>query len=132
MKRITLATLHEATAQEVFDQVAVHLMTQGKKSMRYGTCVYRGDNGIACAAGCLISDDEFDDHTRTAEFGFNSARWSLLIKAGIAPAYHEDLIRKLQNIHDAHFVETWPAMLRGVANISDLNAAVLDQFGKQE
>lgn len=36
---ITLATLHEATAQQVFDQVARHLLTQGQKSNDERGCV---------------------------------------------------------------------------------------------
>ena len=50
---ITLATLSQATEQEVFDQVAVHLMTQGEKSSTGATCRYRwngltGHGSILC------------------------------------------------------------------------------------
>jgi len=40
---ITLKTLPQATAQEVFDQVARHLLTQGKKSISENNqyCMYR-------------------------------------------------------------------------------------------
>ncbi len=54
---ITLATLPEATAQEVYSQVRKHLLTQKMKSIEEGKgCVYRGPDGLMCAAGCLISD----------------------------------------------------------------------------
>ena len=66
---ITLKTLPQATAQEVFDQVAKHLLTQMKKSVAKRAaesasdskdyCMYRGFDGTKCAAGCLISDDEY-------------------------------------------------------------------------
>lgn len=62
---ITLKNLHEATAQQVFTQVATHLLTQKERSFVIDDrgeelCAYRGDNGLKCAAGCLISNDEYN------------------------------------------------------------------------
>ena len=71
---ITLKTLGQATAQEVFDQVSSHLLTQMKKSINPknpSLCVYHADSGLKCAAGCLISDDEYTP--RMAALG-----WDLL------------------------------------------------------
>ena len=59
--KITLKTLEQATAQEVFDQVAEHMLTQYELSMLNDTCVYRGYSGLKCAAGCLIGDDEYNN-----------------------------------------------------------------------
>ena len=58
---ITLKTLGKATAQEVFDQVATHLLTQNERSLDGASCSYRNCDGLKCAAGCLISDDEYDN-----------------------------------------------------------------------
>jgi hypothetical protein len=55
---ITLETLPQATAQEVFDQVATHLLTQRQRSTTKGNCAYRGDDGLKCAAGCLLGPDD--------------------------------------------------------------------------
>jgi hypothetical protein len=60
---ITLKTLKNSTDQEVFDQVANHLLTQNKRSVSATDntlCVYRSPDGLKCAAGCLIADDEYD------------------------------------------------------------------------
>ena len=59
--KITLSTLSEATEQQVFDQVKNHMLTQMKKSMLESNgdpCAYRGFDGLQCAAGCLMSDEE--------------------------------------------------------------------------
>jgi len=49
---ITLATLHLASAQEVFTQVKNHLLSQNRKSLlSKDICGYRGQYGTACAAG---------------------------------------------------------------------------------
>jgi hypothetical protein len=48
--------------QKIFKKVAIHLLTQGKKSQRKlrfhrnTVCAYRGYNNLKCAIGCLIPD----------------------------------------------------------------------------
>ena len=61
---ITLKTLPQATAQDVFDHVTQHLLKQGKRSVSStGACQYRTEQAegvLKCAAGCLITDDEYN------------------------------------------------------------------------
>lgn len=49
--------------QEVFDRVASHLIKQNKKSREssIGPCVYRTPQGLSCAVGCLISEEDYDN-----------------------------------------------------------------------
>jgi hypothetical protein len=92
MQRITLATLKDATPQEVFDQVAVHLLTQNEQAGS-GVCLYRDDQGRSCAAGCLMANDEYDPK-------FEGFGWmGLTHKHGVDRA-HLTLIDWLQEIHD--------------------------------
>lgn len=108
---ITLETLCNATAQEVFDQVATHLLHQGQKSMEIvGTgCAYRGSYGLKCAAGCLMSDNEWSS-------GMEGKRWRDLVLECSVPTDHFDLIRQLQNIHDAREPECWLERLNDLAD----------------
>ena len=48
--------------QEVFNQVADHLLTQMKRSYskKHKGCQYRGPNGLKCAVGGILTDDEVD------------------------------------------------------------------------
>ena len=88
---ITLATLPQATAQEVFDQMATHLLTQNEKSAGY---LFRYRLGrLKCAAGCLISDDEYKK-------SWEGRDWDTLVNLNEAPKAHTDLILELQRIHD--------------------------------
>lgn len=51
------------TRQEIFDKVWDGLKTQGFKQSYNkisGTCHYRGPDGLKCAAGHLIPDNEYD------------------------------------------------------------------------
>ena len=117
---ITLKTLADATEQEVFDQVANHLLTQGKKSEDtksedtcrsnpyddVNLCLYRSSDGLKCAAGCLISDDEYKPE-------FEQKNWPSLQEKfpHMITMKHMDLIRQLQNIHDNLVIDDWKAAL---------------------
>lgn len=122
MSRITLATLPQATAQEVFDQVARHLLTQGKRSKDSdGVCAYRGEDGLSCAAGCLIADEEY-------RVSFEHRQWAALSSCEEVPKAYAILIYDLQRVHDRYLPYEWPDELRWVASSYDLSNACLDEF----
>lgn len=105
---ITLKTLSQATEQEVFDQVARHLLDQNACSFRRGYgCQYRCDT-LKCAAGCLISDDEYDP-------GIEGADWMTLACDHKVPPDHKKLIRSLQLIHDQNSPDAWRRKLEDLA-----------------
>lgn len=107
---ITLATLSQATAQDVFDQVVAHLRQQGKKSATADgeSCQYRSFDGLKCAAGCLVSDDEYNSE-------MEGLRWNLLAQTGFVPIAHVSLIKALQSVHDDTHESRWESSLREVA-----------------
>jgi len=119
---ITLKTLPQATEQQVFDQVATHLLTQNVKSYDESLegCVYRGPYNLSCAAGCLIADDEYN-------VNFEEKGWLSLTADYDVPQTHQHLISRLQILHDQTCVEQWPQQLREVANLYQLNADVVSQ-----
>jgi len=108
--QITLASLHETTKQQVFDQVATHLLKQGKKSVSNGRCRYRGDEGTMCAAGCLIADDEYYDPMEGRDWSHN-----------LFPRTHNVLITDLQQIHDNSCVDDWVEELITIAGVYGLD-----------
>ena len=116
MKPITLATLPQATAQEVFEYVAHHLLTQNEKSTLGGDtqCVYRGFNHLKCAAGCMISDYEYKRK-------FEGVSWVELTIKGLVPSDHESLIMSLQQVHDGYEVSNWREQLSHLADEFNLN-----------
>jgi hypothetical protein len=121
---ITLATLKDATAQQVFDQVATHLLKQNAKSRNSeaGACSYRGNEGRMCAAGCLIADSEYKPDWDNSTVGKS---WWALNKEGFVPDAHVEMIRALQGIHDHHAVEEWRDDLRTLSLKFGLEDTVL-------
>ncbi len=118
---ITLATLEEATTQEVFDQVSQHLLTQKQRSVSRSEtlCSYRGDDGLKCAAGCLIDDKEYSP-------SMEGLPWISLVRYGFANGSHLLLIEDLQNIHDGFQPEEWKQKLIDVARKYILNTNKLN------
>ncbi len=106
--KITLKTLPEATAQEVFDQVVDHLMNQNKESMNNFMCRYRNSDGLKCAAGCLIGDNEYNK-------AWEGIGWDEMVKSGYVSESHNWLIRKLQRVHDNFEVHKWVCQLKQIA-----------------
>lgn len=99
--KVTLGNLHEATAQQVFDQVLNHLREQGKQSRCEITkgCVYRSDAGLKCAAGALIADDEY----KTTMDCDEDTSWVNLETLGLVPrTEHSEMIVAMQNTHDSY------------------------------
>lgn len=119
---ISLLTLHKVTAQEVFDQVASHLLTQKIKSRDEDlNCSYRGRSGTSCAAGCLISDSEYDED-------MEGAPWLTLVHSNRVPEAHMSLIAELQKTHDNTPLGMWKLQLELVAKNRGLATTVLDKF----
>ena len=107
---ISLANIHLASAQEVFDQVATHLLTQNKRSLfvrQIGTdtvmtasCRYKADN-LRCAAGCLISDEEYNITCEGNDWTGVLNLYMFEYDAFPLCDAHKQLVLCLQRIHDA-------------------------------
>lgn len=120
---ISLKTLEQATEQEVFDQVAEHLLKQNEQSYVGTICAYRGDGGLMCAAGCLIGDDEY-----SREWDEGGIGWPQLVTKDLVPHLHGALVGRLQQIHDTYDPEYWKAELANVADYFKLNTNALLNF----
>ena len=107
---ITLATLAQATPQEVFGQSANHLLTQNQRSaIKNNKCRYREGTHLKCAAGCFISDSEYRSYMEGQD-------WKMMINIGLVPIAHGYLIANLQNIHDNYPANAWPKRLKNLAD----------------
>ena len=113
-------TFNAATAQEVFDFVAHHLLTQNERSVSPlgAECAYRGQNGLKCAAGCLIPDEIYDED-------LEGQLWCN-IKDIVDMKQHAYLVTKLQYIHDEKDVNCWKHELTFLANRLALSTVVME------
>jgi hypothetical protein len=110
---ITLANIDDTPLQEVFDAMLAHLRKQGCKSERYGDndrrfCMYRHPDGLKCAVGIFIADDEYRDcyEGRSAE--------EVLADRSVSPALRY-LLSQAQDIHDNYAVHQWEHAFENLA-----------------
>jgi hypothetical protein len=90
-------------------------LKQGKKSVLNGKCryrLYRDDGDLSCAAGCLVSDDEYDAI-------MECQLWHDLAAKGVVPTEHCMLIRRYQQIHDNLEPAYWPAAFKCIDQDDD-------------
>ena len=105
--------------RQIHTKVSKHLLKQGKRSedgtgVAGNNCVYRSSDGLMCAVGCLIPDDEYysglegQDVNRGMVLdtlrGVIGTRWSSSWRK-------INLLERLQFIHDQVPVENWSIRL---------------------
>jgi len=117
MKTITINNLAESTTEEVFEYIRHHLLTQMQQSKNdKGICFYRNEQGLKCAAGCLIPDNMYYPD-------LEYRKWDSLVIRNFAPEDHMELIQEMQRIHDDNDPITWELAL-------DTLEGELDTFDK--
>jgi hypothetical protein len=93
------------TKQEIFDRAVQQVKTQGQPSavMRLSTtrCLYRGPNGLKCAAGALIADEHYTTGLDVGSVSCCAPDVSdALIASGVPGSEIGDLVYELQCAHD--------------------------------
>lgn len=121
--------------QEIFDTVARHLFTQGKRATDFEqsynrtVCRYRTSDGLKCAAGCLIPDDKYDPKMEGWAINGEKVRTYL-------PQFVIDniwLVVDLQRAHDEaaddRFIPNVTTALKSIAIKHNLSSNVLKELG---
>lgn len=82
--------------QTVFDRVCAHLAKQGRRASLNGSCKYLMPDGLRCAIGALLSDEDC-----AALDALDDSQISSIFRREIATAEADrDLISDLQSAHD--------------------------------
>lgn len=75
------------------------------------SCVYRNSENSKCAAGSLMTDEEYEALDKAwrvkSNSSVNTVAWNTLVEAELVPATHLLLIREMQKLHDDS--EEWTA-----------------------
>lgn len=106
------------TAQEIFEKVAKHLLTQGCRAEVMGSCKYLTGDGLKCAVGCLIPDGHEGQRSSKNSNGLLSYFPDLepfILPQDMYRLTAFMFIRALQDVHDDVEVQYWKQGLRTVA-----------------
>lgn len=97
--------LDTMSLREIFDECKAHLLKQNKQSKdpNSGRCLYRGPNGLKCAAGIFIKDEDYK-----REFEGKPFRWYTICGGSKGLKVDKmELVWKLQIIHDDYKPVDW-------------------------
>lgn len=117
----------ETPVQTIFDIIYKGLLAQGKQSIvpSNGRCMYRGPDGLKCAAGMLIPDDEYiDDMEDEGPVGTFYCRDGFEMKHSwfkkhLSPEAGK-VVYELQLIHDRRLPKNWKEQMKSIALRYDL------------
>jgi hypothetical protein len=78
--------------------------------------VFRGPDGLMCAAGCLVPDADYDpDWEQDGEIDGSSGYLNPVSRYFFERGFDLELLKDLQAVHDLADVADWPAKLENVA-----------------
>lgn len=125
------------TMQEIFDKVAVHLLTQNAKSTVLAdddrsACLYHGYDGLCCAIGCLIPPEVETEYFNSFPINGIPNHVRELMGVDLSQASVYRLLESLQRIHDQHEVYYWRVRLAELADRLTLSADVLNTVPMEE
>ena len=104
------------TNEQAFKTMARHMLAQGKRSVVVGrdsfgveheSCRYRGPDGLKCAVGAIILDEEY----RESLEGLPARHVQALVPS--LQGLNESMISTVQQIHDKWPVSDWRKLLEG-------------------
>ena len=109
----------------IFYKVKKHLLKQNEISLKDGVCVYRGEDGLTCAVGCLIPDGLYGAQMERHRVTDSIVNGSLGSVIGLNPHKRRikiGLLRSLQHLHDAFPPKEWPKELDELQVMYDIPA----------
>lgn len=115
--------------QQAFNAIIRHLRKQGRKSSIVsldGTekCQYRSTEGLKCAIGCLIPDEEYRDDLEGKDVLTIAQRISSLAGLDVG------LLIRMQQLHDCHAVKEWEGLFVWSANFFKLTIPAKENVGE--
>jgi hypothetical protein len=120
-------------SQDIFDDMVAHLRLQNKRAVveldnGLIRCQYRLPDGLKCAVGCLIPDTDYDKIMEHKELHtvlqmLNKPLSDKLLR-------HEELLCRMQRIHDDEHVEDWETRFAQLAH--DLGLLFVNKNTKEK
>lgn len=119
------------TAQDIFDTVATHLLTQGKRSVNEaGGCAYRGVNGQMCAIGVLIPDELYSAERMEGQDVTMVIKECVTGDMELATVLNNNLklCNELQLLHDQVTPIVWQSRLYRIARRYNFDTTAIDEL----
>lgn len=117
---ITVHNINEYTLQQVYDQISLHLLMQGKQAKNEkGNCVYHSVDGCKCSIGSLIPDDVYEPRVEDRYYS------DIFISVGsVISDEMVSLLEMFRVLHDAYQPHEWSSCLPDIARKMNLSSEV--------
>lgn len=121
----------EVSSQAVFDATVIHLFQQGQQAIANQICLYRSPNGMKCAVGVHIRDDEYSEKMENKMV--INLKDANLLPSRLIP--HLKLLIDLQDFHDdsdnwRENDRTFKNKLKAIAEKYRLSSTIIDEWQK--
>lgn len=116
------------TDQEVFDTVAKHLLTQGRKSLAGGKCAYRGNGGRMCAVGVVLPNKLYKEMYEGKDVNY---LLEMDYRIDQLLGQNTTLLNDLQRLHDEEPARSWKKALLALAELRGLDPTAVLAFKKE-
>ncbi len=109
----------------MFNKIVKHLLKQNKKceltnKNDYKMCVYRGENGMKCAIGCILPDKLYRPRHDKESYDIYRLMNNLEIRKYFGGKDNIEFLVELQGIHDSYNPKNWKFKLKIFAKKYDL------------
>ena len=100
----------------IFKRVAKHMLAQDKQSLNGSDCAYKSPEGLKCAVGCLINDENYTEALENIPADQPQIRKAVSDSIG-QPVGSQDAewLTELQHIHDYDPPTDWKWLLNSFA-----------------
>jgi hypothetical protein len=95
--------------RKVFKTIATHMLTQNEVSEDDNNCLYRTSDGLSCAIGILIDNDNYSEELESQDVHNNAVSTAVSRSLGSPPLSGGDrvFLGALQDIHDYSYPPSW-------------------------
>lgn len=89
--------------QKAYEKIRAHLIEQGKPAKEdfSGNCVYRSEDGLKCAVGCLIDDNAYDPSLEDCTPMMDNVTYALKQSGWTFTQGQLQCLKEMQEKHDA-------------------------------
>lgn len=122
--------------QTAFNKAAIHLLRQGKPSIRDDNpdvCMYRGPNGLMCGVGALIPDEKYKPKMEGVAIHAFMVDVGSAYDAHLADFFSDvsvSLLGAIQSLHDCWMptstLQDWVNGFKKIARDFSLDDSIID------
>lgn len=122
--------------EQVSEYIRDHLLKQKARAVPVGRatgCMYRTQEGLRCAVGCLIDDSVYDERIEGSGIGSGVTEFVIKSHPSLDKLHHQlllSLLHEWQLYHDQGVYEKWTSGAACSLGPSEFHVQLRGRYGK--